>query len=616
MHHSVIKQQLIPTERLSLWQFMTLGISWLLVSSLLTFTRLTHPAFGIQGDLPLHYHITRSFAQSFAEGDFLPRWAGLLDGGRGDALFTFYPPLSYLLSAVLMKFFNIDVLTSLKLISLLILIIAQISAYLLAREFFSGARSVIVSLAYVLLPAYPLIALYRAFLANALALSLAPLVLLGAHLLLAGKRPSRGLVIFALSFSAVILTHTITTYLCGIVIGIMALIYLTRFDHQEARWRGVWRLGAAGIIVVALTAFFLWPQVVERNWGQVGLSIVQQEYRNYFLFAETSDRSRYRQAWSGLNYVTSLITLTQTLTAMLFGLICWRLLKPEKKTLPDVPIIRLSMALVAFGLFISLPISDPLWRYLPGMKYVQFPWRFQPFAALACGLLAAAALDRWKALGRVIRNLIAAGLTWLVIANCVFTVMLLRLDEPGLTRAQTAELLSSPFAKPVTAEEGRRLQDEDDLKFIPYAANEIYFRPQGSDFTLYPPAAIPGDLSFINGRGSVIAKQLNIALREFRIECEDGAQVRIETYYYPHWVARLNGTEVKIKVEEGTGLMLLDLPGGRHHLKLNYEIRDTSERVARSISIVAWLLFAGWGIFKLIAHIRAKSKLNNIGTRG
>ena len=40
------------------------------------------------------------------EGDPLPRWAGLLDGGRGDALFTFYPPLCYFASAVLMKAFR------------------------------------------------------------------------------------------------------------------------------------------------------------------------------------------------------------------------------------------------------------------------------------------------------------------------------------------------------------------------------------------------------------------------------------------------------------------------------------------------------------------------------
>src|SRR5215467_13261782 len=103
-----------PTRRLSsskTWSFKHASLlfaSWVLVGALLTFVRITHPAFGIQGDLPLHYHAIRSFERSFSEGDLAPRWAGLMDGGRGDARFTFYPPLSCWLSVVLMKVFRVD----------------------------------------------------------------------------------------------------------------------------------------------------------------------------------------------------------------------------------------------------------------------------------------------------------------------------------------------------------------------------------------------------------------------------------------------------------------------------------------------------------------------------
>src|SRR5262249_29025168 len=144
-------------------QVLLLITIWAAVSVALAFIRVTHPAFGIQGDLPLHYHITRSFVRSFAEGDPVPRWAGLLDGGYGDALFTFYPPLSYLISAILMKLFRINILTSSKIILILALIIAQASAYCLARRFFNRRRSLVVAVFYVLLPAYPLIALHRGF---------------------------------------------------------------------------------------------------------------------------------------------------------------------------------------------------------------------------------------------------------------------------------------------------------------------------------------------------------------------------------------------------------------------------------------------------------------------
>src|SRR5688572_14523628 len=127
---------------------------WLLVSLVPTLARFRHPAFGVQGDLPLHYHFLRSFVESLNEGDFWPRWAGLMDGGHGDALFTYYPPLFFLVGGNLIRLFNLEILTSLMILTLLSFVVAQASAYLFAREFFNSRGSVVVSLCYVLLPAY------------------------------------------------------------------------------------------------------------------------------------------------------------------------------------------------------------------------------------------------------------------------------------------------------------------------------------------------------------------------------------------------------------------------------------------------------------------------------
>ena len=594
-----------PTRRLSsskTWSFKHASLlfaAWVSVGALLTFVRITHPAFGVQGDLPLHYHITRSFERSFSEGQIFPRWAGLLDGGRGDALFTFYPPLSYLLSVALMKLLGIDVLASLKAISLLALIVAQGASYAFARQFFNRRQSLICSLTYVLLPAYPLIALHRAFIANAVALSLAPISLLGASLLLSGERRARAAAIFATGFSALILTHAITTYLCAVVIGLMTLIHLPNFG-----WRGVARLAGAGAVTLALTAFFLWPQVVEASWIQIGLQTVQQDYHNYFLFANTHNTSQYRQGWADINYVASIITITQTLMAMLLGLMCRKVLAPNKPSNPLTAVAWFAVVMAGFGLFISAPISELFWRYTPGFKYIQFPWRFQPFVALGCGLLAATAYELWPTLNPKSRMRIAAVLTWVVIVNAIFTFMLARLDEPNITRAQAVEILGATTAKPVSFEEGRRLLKEEDLNYISYAANQLYFRPIGADRSLYPLADQPGKLSFITGRCQTLSQKLQIGRREFLIEGEESSRARIETYNYPHWVARLDGQELKIESEQGSGLMLLDLPAGKHRLTLDYEVRQASQRIARGISILTWVGFLIWALMRAVRWMR------------
>ena len=572
---------------------------WLLVSLTISFARATHPAFGIQGDLPIHYHITRSYARSFDEGDLLPRWAGLLDGGNGDALFTFYPPLPYLFTVVVMKLLCVNILTSLKIVSVLILIIAQASAYCFARAFFNRRGSLVVALLYVALPAFPLIGLKTFFFANAFALSLAPLALLGAHDLLAGERRAQGLILFALSVSGIILSHAITTYLCGIAIALMALVYL-----PQAGWRGVARLVAAGLLVFALTAFFLVPLQIELKWAPVDMQLARHAYRGYFLFAKPQSDSNYHTTWASFNNVISFATLAQTALTFLFCLACLPILR--KRYRMAAPVL-LGFAIAAFALTISLPWSDVIWRYLPGLKFIQFPWRFLPLVSLGCGLVVAAARapqddnqSSWRMLKPIHRAVISLLLTWVVAANILFTFTIARIEDSGTTNEEVARLLDSPDVKKLPFEESRRLENEDSSLYVAYTANHLYYRPKNTERDVYPPVSQPGGLTLLSGRGRIVSQKLKVESREFIIECEEPVRARIETYHYPHWVARLDGREIKIDHEPGTGLMLVDLPAGAQKLTVSFEPRNKIEIWARRVSFLAWVLFIGWIIQKYL----------------
>jgi hypothetical protein len=334
------------------------------------------------------------------------------------------------------------------------------------------------------------------------------------------------------------------------------------------------------------------------------LQTVQQDYHSYFLFAKPPDASRYRQGWADINHVASIITILQTLMAIFLGLMCRKILPLRKPSTPMTPLVWFGFVTAAFGLLISLPISEPFWLYTPGFKYVQFPWRFQPFVALGCGLLAAAAYDIWPTLNPKSRVGIAAALTWVVISNAIFTVMLARLEEPNITRAQAIEFLTAPNAAPVTTEEAHKLLNQEDLKYTPYAANQLYFRPNGSDSNLYPLAAQPGGLAIVSGHGRVLSQKLHIAHREFLIESDEPGRARVETYRYPHWVARVDGREVEIGAEPGSGLMTIDLPAGAHRLTLDYEVRQTSQRIAQVISFLAWAGFLIWIIARAVNRKR------------
>ncbi len=597
-----------------------IALSWLLAGLALSYARLASPAFGLQGDVPLHYHLARSFARSLAEGEWLPRWAGLLDGGRGDAAFTFYPPLYYWLSGGLAAVLGLDALTALKCVSFFGLVLAGATAYLLAREFadrgYEGmigktgvalspsTWSALAGLLYIALPSYLLLSLHRGFLPNAFALSLLPLAMLGAHRVLTGKQRASALALFALSFSAIILTHVITAYLCGLTVGLMTLCYLPR-----AGWRGIARLSGGTLLALALTAFFWGPQLTEMKWVQIGLQVLQQDYHHYFLFAPAADASRFRRGWADINFWGSLIILTQSALVLALGVPCLRKSSQARRA----PLVWFSLTLALAGLVISLPASDIIWRYLPGLKFIQFPWRFQPFVALGAVMLAASSPGAWAWMGRRLKMLYSAIFTWIVITNLVLTLMLAIPQGQEASRAEVASWLNKYDAPSFAPNEANKLRD-DDFGFLPYTSDQIFFRPLGAELTFYPPVNQVGGLSIIAGRGRVVTQQLRIARREFRFENAEPVRARIETYHYPNWVARLDGRVTPISAEPGSGLMLVDLPAGTHTLNLDFETVNPWARRAQVVSLIAWLLLFGWALWKMVSSSFFRSRNETIAS--
>ncbi|HZS06389.1 MAG TPA: 6-pyruvoyl-tetrahydropterin synthase-related protein [Blastocatellia bacterium] len=570
---------------------------WLLAGGLVC-CGLMSSGFGLGADLSHHYYLTNAFARALAEGEWVPRWAGVLDGGRGDAVFTFYSPLFYWLSGGLVAGFGVDTLTALKSLLFASFVVAPASAYLLAREFFGVRASILAALTYVLLPAYPHLALHRGFLSNALALSLVPLALLGAYRLLSsgpqwgGHGP--GLVIFAFSFGAIILIHSITAYLCSFPIALMAVCC-----RAQAGWQGLRRLSVGVLMALSMTAFFQVPQLLEMKWVQADLELTQHHYRNYFLFAEAADTSRYRQIWAGINDIVSVMTLALAALVLLLGVAAYRMMRRSGQS----PLWWWCTGLALVGLFISLPVSDSFWRYIPGLKFIQFPWRFQPFVALGGALLAAATVEGWKQNDRRRKNVLAAAGTWLVVANLVFTFLLIRPSGDTHTGDEVSRLLHPEAAVPLDIGQVDALREKGDLTYLAYTANRIPFRPRGADFTLYPPTDRIGGLSIIAGRGQVVAQGLGNSHRQFNFVNEGPVSVRVETYHYPNWVARIDGRPVRSSIEQGSGLMLIDVPSGTHSLTLDFEITQPVERWARTVSAIAGLIlismvFAGGNRFR------------------
>ena len=565
-----------------------LVLLWTSVTTLLTLSRLRNVEFGAQGDLPVHYHLLRAFWRCVQEGDWLPHWAGLLDGGRGDAIFTFYPPLAYWLGALFMLASGAKLLSALKFLTVFSIWFAQFSAYRLARHFFSRGLSALVSVAYVALPTFGLLALHRAFLPNALALAEVPLVLLGAFQLLRNEKNWRGFWLFTLSFSALIFTHVITTYLCGWLLLFVLL--------AQRSLPNVVRLGLAALAALALTAFFWLPQQLEMRWVQVGLQLTQQDFQHYLLFAPLVRDTPFGRAWFGLNELASWMTLLQAALSATCVALLWRV--------GMIPIKHWAIAVAVFGLLISLPWSVPLWELIPGLAFIQFPWRWQPFAALAAATLSALVITYWQSIPRIRR----LTLTPVVVLSSLCLVVL----TVQIARAPSGEAETLPAAfhqsfEPVPFQTAREMPDELKPVRLALTANQVYFRPRSADQNLYSATEQYGGLTILNGRGNVIAQQLTNERRSFQINADEPLQVRLETYAYPHWSAQLDGQSVALRTENGqpkNGLIQCDVPAGAHTLTVEFAPRSWAYRLANGVSLLSWLAWLAWWGWTLLRFVR------------
>jgi hypothetical protein len=557
-------------------------VLWTCVTALLTLPRLNNAEFGAQGDLSVHYHLLRAFWRSAQEGDGLPQWAGLLDGGRGDAIFTFYPPLAYWLGALFIYASSASLLGVLKFLTIVSLWLAQCSAYQLARHFLLRPVSALVSVMYVALPTFALLALHRAFLPNALALALTPFVLLGAWHLLKREKQWQGFWLFTLSLSALILTHVITTYL------VVWLLLLLLFSQSELP--SFLRLSLAGATALALTAFFWLPQMLEMSWVQVGLQIAQQDFRQYLLFAPLTRDTPFGRAWHGLNELASAMTLLQTAVSVACVIMLWRIRPGALK--------RWAIAIVLFGLLISLPWSVPLWRVIPGLAFIQFPWRWQPFAALGTAILTALVIAHWQSIPRVRRLTLTPIITLGGLSLIILTAQ--------IVRAPQAESESLPAAfhqsfNPIPFYYGREMHDDLKGVRLALAANQVYFRPLAAGQDLYPATERYGGLTILSGRGNVVAQQLSNQRRSFQLNAAEPLHVRLETYAYPHWSAQLDGKPLAWQSLDG--LMQCEIPAGMHTLTFEFAPRSFLYRAARWLSVITWLVLAGIAIRQLWARL-------------
>jgi hypothetical protein len=394
-------------------------------------------------DFDFHLQSWLDAANQMRHGTLLPRWAFTPAWNAGEPRFVFYPPLSWLLGALLTILFGLPAAPLI--FTWLALTLGAFSMHHLAREVVSPNAALVVSALYIANPYMLFTAFERTAYGELLAAAWLPLLVLAAlrtrptipgialpiALLWLTNAPAA--VIGCYTFAAVIAIRLALLFFSGDRREVLPVVeaaapdsrpmlgeQLSSLPRSPYTSRAALELllaSTAGTVLgLALAAFYLLPAAYERRHVQIAMAVIaNMRFQDNFLFGHTGNGPHDQVLHTASLIAVSVLATTAAALAATFALLHAHP-KPvilsernESKNLPPsqaphyaepISTSRRRMLipaplLVATSLslliaFLLTPISTPLWNHLPELAFLQFPWRMLSMQgvilALATGL--------------------------------------------------------------------------------------------------------------------------------------------------------------------------------------------------------------------------------------
>jgi hypothetical protein len=227
---------------------------------------------------------------------------------------------------------------------------------------------------------------------------------------------------------------------------------------------------------------------------------------------------------------------------------------------------RPAIILTAFAVFMSLPLSRPIWNVFPQLQETQFPWRWLILVSMGTSIVAAAALPLLTSVSssfdRVKRIVILGAMTISIAFTLSHIVREAKYLSPRKfvnTLAEVRGTASVNYWVPIWARSNPR----------PMSSAVEANRPV--DITSWEPQH-----------------------RQFSVGAGAAAEVRVKTFYYPHWTATSDGQMLATR-PDADGALLINVPDSATNVDL--EFREPSRtRVSFLVSCAGLLFISGLAI--------------------
>jgi hypothetical protein len=446
------------------------------------------------------------------------------------------------------------------------------SVWLLVREWWGDLAGVVAGVIYVTLPFHAYVTFRRASMSEAVAWALPALILWGL-IRWQGRGQRRGLLVAAGAQATLLLTHDASAYLF-LPLPLMAIVALA-LAHRSGRVLGRGALALA--LGIGLAAFFWIPSVTERPLVQFE-RVLEYPYAASFVGLDYLLEPPRAADPSWINpWLPKGLGLVPVSLAVLAPMAWSRVSREQRFWLTAIGLGTLGYA------FLALPYSWPIWRLVPVLQYLHFPWRFLTPASVGVAVLGGVGAWALRRRASVVLWLVAAGvvlasLGWLYPQHCSLPYpatlpgMLAYERATGdLGSTFLAELLpSSVHAMPAVHTTGEDLD-------------------AGREPVRLDPTSLPDGARVHRAEYGPLEATMEI-------ETPLPFRARYLAFHYPGWQVSVDGKSVPIAPTEPDGLIAFEVPAGRHTIRARF-----GETPARLVAdVISLLSLAGLAVAAVI----------------
>jgi hypothetical protein len=515
-------------------------------------------------DLEIHLESWMEAAAQFHQGIWCPRWASGANYGLGEPRFIFYPPGSWALGGILGAVLPWTLVPAI--FVWLSMILAAVGMRKLAAEWLPPGGALIAALLYALNPYLIVTAYARCAYAELLASAVFPFLLWGAFRI--QRAPAKGFATVAISLAAIWLSNlpagVIATYALALVL-VTASVLLRSI--QPLLYGSVGALTGLG-----LAAFALFPASWEQKWVYIDAVVRPSQLPEAnFLFSPLGVTNMYK-----FNHQLSPLAVLLILGAIASAI-------GARRMRYGTPAVwwSLSVLCVLSG-FLMFPVSVAIWRALPELRFVQFPWRWLFPMCAAAALLASFGLIQSNR-KRILLPVLGFGLVTvdasIIYAKQVFPHFVTQVAEKIHARGYAGLMEYTPIAG-----KSRHLPADAPL-IAPVEPSD----PQQSAST--PPG--------------VYVESWSPERKAIRADLPRAMTVNLKLLAYPAWQALVNGKPAALQDNPQTGQIMMVLPAGASRTEIKFA-QTWDRSVGTEISIGSGvMLIALWQLILVMSRKRA-----------